>query len=88
LKTAWPDISARYAGTYDLGGRIIKFKTGPEGLLVNITGDIYFNVLFTSENEFFKREYRGNIKFLTDNDKNATGFIFNRMTAKKIAPGE
>jgi CubicO group peptidase (beta-lactamase class C family) len=79
-----PDILARYAGTYDLGGRTIKFKTSPEGLLVNIFGDIYFNVLFTSENEFFIREYRGYLKFLSDNENKITGFLFNGMTAKKI----
>jgi len=83
-----PDILARYAGTYDLGGRIIKFKTSPEGLLVNIFGDIYFNVFFTSENEFFIKEYRGYLKFLTDNEYNVNGFFFNGMTAKKIVPGE
>jgi CubicO group peptidase (beta-lactamase class C family) len=81
-----PDILARYAGKYDLFGRTIKFKTGSEGLLVNIVGDIYFDVLFTSENEFFIREYRGYLKFLTDNENNVTGFIFNGMTASKIAP--
>ena len=83
-----PDVLARYAGTYDLGGRKIKFKTTPEGLLVNIFGDLYFNVLFTSENEFFIREYRGNLKFITDNNYNVTGFIFNGMTANKITSGE
>ena len=83
-----PDILARYAGTYDFGGRTTKFKTSPEGLLVNIFGDIYFNVLFTSENEFFIREYRGYLKFLTDNENNVTGFFFNGMTAKKIVPSE
>jgi CubicO group peptidase (beta-lactamase class C family) len=81
-----PDILARYAGTYDLGGRNIKFKTSPEGLLVNIFGNIYFNVLFTSENEFFIREFRGNLKFLTDSENKVTGFLFNGMTAKKIVP--
>jgi hypothetical protein len=81
-----PDILARYAGTYDLGGRTIKFKISPEGLLVNIIGDIYFNVLFTSKIEFFIREYRGYLKFLTDNENNVTGFFFNRMTAKKNVP--
>jgi hypothetical protein len=83
-----PDILARYAGPYDLGGRTIKFKTSPEGLLVNLFGDIYFNVLFTSENEFFIREYRGYLKFLTDNENNIIGFFFNGMTAKKITPSE
>jgi CubicO group peptidase (beta-lactamase class C family) len=83
-----PDILARYAGTYDLGGRTIKFKTNPDGLLVNIFGDTYFNVLFTSEKEFFIREYRGNLKFLMDNFNNVSGFIFNGMTAKKIIPAE
>jgi CubicO group peptidase (beta-lactamase class C family) len=83
-----PDILARYAGTYDLGGRTVKFKTSPEGLQVNIFGDNYFNVLFTSENEFFIREYRGNLKFLKDDENKVTGFLFNGMTAKKIVPGK
>lgn len=79
-----PDILIRYAGTYDLGGRIIKIKTSPEGLLINIVGDIYFNILFTSENEFFIKEKRGYLKFLTDSEYNVTGFIFNGMTANKM----
>jgi CubicO group peptidase (beta-lactamase class C family)/acetyl esterase/lipase len=81
-----PDILSRYAGTYDLGGRTIKFKTSPEGLLVNIFGDLYYNVLFTSENEFFIREYRGNLKFISDKDNHVTGFLFNGTTAKRMAP--
>lgn len=82
------EILDRYAGTYDLGGRSIKFKTSTKGLLVNIFGDVYFDVLFTSENEFFIREYRGNLKFITNNDDKVTGLIFNGMTANKIAAGE
>jgi CubicO group peptidase (beta-lactamase class C family) len=78
------DLAARYAGTYELGDRIIKFRADDKGLQVNIFGNLYFDVLFTSETEFFIREYRGNLKFLADSDSHITGFLFNGATAKKV----
>jgi CubicO group peptidase (beta-lactamase class C family) len=79
-----PDIAARYAGRYYFGDRIIKFRTSDKGLQINIFANLYFDVLFTSETEFFIREYPGYIKFLMDKDNKVTGFFFNGITARKV----
>jgi CubicO group peptidase (beta-lactamase class C family) len=78
-----PSVLNNYTGKYDMAGRTVTFKMSDKGLTVNVSGDIYWKVYFTSDSEFFIREYRGFYKFQTDKDKKVTGFIFNGMTAKK-----
>ena len=44
----------------------------------------YWKVYFTSDNEFFIREFRGSLKFQTDEENKVTGFVVFGRTAKKI----
>lgn len=74
----------KYSGKYILGGQKAIFKNSDNGLLVNVLGDLYWKVYFTTDSDFFVREFRGSLKFHTDKDKKVTGFKFNGMTAKKI----
>ncbi len=74
----------KYAGKYDMDGIAVAFKMSNIGLTVSVSGDLYWRVYFTSDNEFFIREGRGLYRFQTDKDKKVTGFIFNGKTAKKI----
>jgi CubicO group peptidase (beta-lactamase class C family) len=78
-----PSVLNKYTGKYDMAGRTATFKMSDKGLLVNVSGDIYWKVYFTADSEFFIREYRGFYKFQTDKDNKVTGFIFNGITAKK-----
>jgi CubicO group peptidase (beta-lactamase class C family) len=77
-------VAARYAGKYNLDGTIVTIKMGKTGLELNAVGDLYWNMLFTSDTEFFIREFRGFLKFMTDKDNRVTGFNFNGLTVKKI----
>jgi CubicO group peptidase (beta-lactamase class C family) len=74
----------KYAGKYDLDGTTVTFKKSDNGLMLNAVGDLFWKVYFTSDSEFFIREFRGYLKFLTNSDKKVTGFILNGMTVKKI----
>jgi len=73
----------KYAGKYDLDGKVVTFKISDNGLWVNVLGNFFWKVYFTSENEFFIKEFRGYLKFLTDRDNKIIGLLFNGMTAKK-----
>ncbi len=77
-------ILDKYTGKYDMDGRIITFRRSDKGLEVSISDDLFWNVYFISDTEFFARESRGFIRFQTDNDNNVTGFIANGITAKKV----
>jgi hypothetical protein len=55
-----------------------------KGLSVNVSGDLLWKVYFTSDTEFFIREYRGHLKFQKDKDNKVTGFLINDKTAKRI----
>jgi hypothetical protein len=74
----------KYAGKYDLAGRKAIFKKSDNGLSINVLGDLFWKVYFTSDSDFFIREYRGFLRFQTDKDNKVTGFRFNGMTAKKV----
>jgi CubicO group peptidase (beta-lactamase class C family) len=78
-----PSVLNKYTGRYDMTGRTVTFKMSEKGLSVNVAGDIYWKVYFTSDSEFFIKEYRGFYKFQTDKDNKVTGFIFNGQIAKK-----
>ncbi len=76
-------ILEKYVGKYDMNGTSVIFKMSNTDLAVNVFGDLLWKVYFTSDSEFFIREFRGYLKFQTDKDNKVTGFIFNGMTAKK-----
>jgi CubicO group peptidase (beta-lactamase class C family) len=76
-------ILDKYVGKYDLDGKVVTFKISRNGLLVSVFGDLYWKVYFTSDDEFFIKEFRGYLKFLIDKDNKVTGFLFNGIAAKK-----
>ena len=77
-------ILEKYAGKYNLNGTTITIKKEDNGLLLNAYGDVFWNVYFTSDSDFFIREYRGSLRFKTEKDNKVTGFNFNGGTVKKI----
>ena len=74
----------KYPGKYIIDGRTAIFKKSDNGLVINVVGDLFWKVFFTSDSDFFVREFRGFLRFKTDKDKKVTGFNFNGNTAKKI----
>jgi hypothetical protein len=46
-----------------------------DDLFVSVYDDIFWKVNFTSESEFFIREYRGYLRFQTGDDNKVNGFI-------------
>jgi CubicO group peptidase (beta-lactamase class C family) len=80
------DVSVleKYAGKYDFEGRSVTFKMGEKDLLINVEDDQFWKVYFTSDNEFFIREFRGSLRFQTDEENKVTGFVVFGRTAKKI----
>jgi CubicO group peptidase (beta-lactamase class C family) len=73
----------KYTGKYDAAGSLVTIKKGDNGLLLSVGGNIWWQLLFTSDTEFFLKEYRGDMKFTVGNDDKVTGFTFNGMTVKK-----
>jgi CubicO group peptidase (beta-lactamase class C family) len=74
----------KYVGKYNLDGRTVTLKRSDNGLLLNVFGDHFWNVYFTSDSDFFIREFRGNLKFQTDKENKVTGFNFNGRQVKKM----
>lgn len=77
-------ILDKYAGKYDMQGTTITFKRSGNGLTVNSSGDVYWQVYFTSDTDFFIRESKGFLRFVIDPNGKVTGFITNGMTMKRI----
>jgi CubicO group peptidase (beta-lactamase class C family) len=74
----------KYAGKYNIDGLTAIFRKNGNDLSVNVLGDLNWKVYFTSDSDFFIREFRGSLKFETDKDNKVTGFTFNGRTAKKV----
>lgn len=77
-------VVTRYLGKYDAGGTTVSVNMGQNGLMVNVFGDIQWNLYFTSDKDFFIREYRGNLSFQTDENDKVIGINLNGRLAKKI----
>jgi CubicO group peptidase (beta-lactamase class C family) len=77
-------IASRYTGKYDLDGTKVTIKKDSTGLLLNAVGDLYWKIYFTSDSDFFIREFRGFLRFKTGKDNKVTGFSLNGMMMKKI----
>jgi CubicO group peptidase (beta-lactamase class C family) len=77
-------VLEKYIGKYNLNGTTITIKKDDNGLLLNVYKDVFWNVYFTSDSDFFIREFRGFLRFQTDKDNKVTGFNFNGGTVKKI----
>jgi hypothetical protein len=81
-----PDtILNTYVGKYGLGGgTIATIKRGDKGLIVNAFGNMDWNIYFTSDTDFFVKEYRAELRFVMDHSGRVSGFTANGNLAKKI----
>ena len=74
----------KYEGKYNLNGTLITLKKDKRGLFLNVYSELLWKVYFTSDSDFFIREFRGFLRFQTNKENEITGFSFNGMTVKKI----
>lgn len=73
-----------YVGKYKAGGDVFAIKREGRNLMISPYPDFWVNVYFTSEVDFFVREYRGDQKFVTDAKGKVTGFNIGGMLVPKV----
>ncbi|MGD0342899.1 MAG: serine hydrolase [Bacteroidales bacterium] len=79
-----PDaILNSYVGKYNIGGPTATISKIDNDLVINAY-NLKCKLYFTSDVDFFVKEYRAELKFLTDSEGKVTGFSSNGMIAKKI----
>jgi CubicO group peptidase (beta-lactamase class C family) len=74
----------RYQGKYDSEGSVITIAEDNSGLVLNPSGNVQWQLYFTSDSDFFSREYRGNFTFRTGKDNRISGIVVNGRLIKKI----
>jgi CubicO group peptidase (beta-lactamase class C family) len=74
----------RYVGKYEAGGQVTNIRLEGRNLLVSPYPDFWVNVYFTSDTDFFVREFNGDMKFVTDAEGKVTGFSMNGMLIRKV----
>jgi len=77
-------VLSRYVGKYEAEGQVTNVKMEGRSLLVSPYPDFWVNVYFTSDTDFFVREFNGDMKFVTDAEGKVTGFSMNGMFIRKI----
>ncbi|MCU0459876.1 MAG: serine hydrolase [Bacteroidales bacterium] len=70
-------ILERYAGKYETGGEVTNMKTDAGKLLISPAPGFWTTAYFTSETDFFVREFEGDLKFVLNDDGSVSGFIIN-----------
>jgi CubicO group peptidase (beta-lactamase class C family) len=74
-----------YIGRYDLGGgTVATIKKDDLGLLVSVYVNVDWRIFFTSDTDFFVKEYRGEMKFVSDPSGKINGFTIYGNLAKRI----
>lgn len=77
-------ILERYVGKYVGGGDVFTVKREGAKLLISPYPDIWVNAYFTSDSDFFVREYKVDLKFITDTQGKVTGFNIGGGLATRI----
>lgn len=77
-------ILEKYVGQYEAGGSTFTAKTEGDKLLISPYPGIWVNVYFTSDTDFFVRESRDEMKFVTDDKGIVTGFTASGTMIRKI----
>jgi CubicO group peptidase (beta-lactamase class C family) len=67
-------ILEKYVGQYVAGGSTFTAKREGDKLLISPYPGMWVNVFFTSDTDFFVRESRDEMKFITDDKGSVTGF--------------
>ncbi|MBE0679188.1 MAG: serine hydrolase, partial [Bacteroidales bacterium] len=72
-----------YAGKYEAGGDVFTIKREGSNLMISPYPDFWVNVYFTSDVDFFVREFEGDQKFVVDAKGKVTGFNIGGMLITK-----
>jgi|WetSurMetagenome_2_1015567.scaffolds.fasta_scaffold00002_17 CubicO group peptidase (beta-lactamase class C family) len=84
IEVPWSHLD-KYTGKYDLGGgSIATIKKDDKGLLVNAFQKMDWRIYFTSDSDFFVKEFRADLQFVTDSSGNVKGFMMFGNLARKI----
>lgn len=77
-------ILEKYVGKYEGGGDVYQVKREGTKLSISPYPDFWVNAYFTSDSDFFVREYQGDLKFVTDDKGKVTGFNIGGMFVPRI----
>jgi hypothetical protein len=75
---------SKYIGKYDLDGASGIVKKAGTGLAINIIGADW-KLYFTSDSDFFLREYKGDFRFRTGADGKARAIVVDGHELKRIS---
>lgn len=75
----------KYTGVYDLAGSTGTVKKDADGLVINVIGPDW-KLYFTSDSDFFFREYKGSFTFRTGADGRASAIVAEGQELKKVGP--
>ncbi len=73
-----------YTGTYEAGGSTFTVKMEGNRLLISPYPGFWVRAYFTSETDFFVRESRDEMKFVTDDRGSVTGFTAGGTLIRRI----
>ena len=77
-------ILEKYAGKYEAEEEVFNMKIEDGKLLVSPVPGFWTTVYFTSETDFFVREFEDDLKFVTEDDGSVKGFLINNMLVRKV----
>jgi CubicO group peptidase (beta-lactamase class C family) len=77
-------LLADYAGLYDFLNRKIRFTLTDTGLIANPFSNVRWQLLFTSDSDFFIRESKISARFRRDGEGKVAGILTDGQVVKKI----
>jgi CubicO group peptidase (beta-lactamase class C family) len=77
-------VLEKYTGNYNAGGNKIIITRKGNDLLLNAFGDQLWKLNFTSDSDFFLKQYKADYRFHTDSQGKVTGFIANGTLVRKV----
>jgi CubicO group peptidase (beta-lactamase class C family) len=78
------EILEKFAGKYETGSEVYNMKVEGGKLLISPAPGYWTTVYFTSDTDFFVREYEGDLGFALDDAGRVTGLIINNMLIRKV----
>jgi hypothetical protein len=73
-----------YVGKYEAEDNVTNIRRKGRNLLISPYPGFWVNAYFTSEVDFFVREFEGDLRFITDAEGKVSGFSMNGMTVRKV----
>jgi CubicO group peptidase (beta-lactamase class C family) len=73
-----------YVGKYEAEDNVTNIRRKGRNLLISPYPGFWATAYFTSDVDFFVREFEGDLRFITDAEGKVTGFNMNGMTVRKV----